>query len=146
VRRAIPSTPLVANGDIRTARDACACLAASGADAVMIGRAALGRPWLAGMIAQELATGQSAPEPSLAVKLAATLEHHESLVATMGEPAGVRHARKHLAAALDDAAAHGAGAAAMLKPSILQAESASSVHSLMKNAFAPVVAHRAEAA
>ncbi len=135
VRAAVPSTPLVANGDIHTGADAARCLVASGADAVMIGRAALGRPWLPGLIAAELRTGQVPDEPALATKLAATLEHHDSLLIAMGEHSGLRHARKHLAAALDDAARHGAGRAAALKPLICTAERAGQVISLLHEAF-----------
>jgi tRNA-dihydrouridine synthase len=75
------------------------------------------------------------PEPSLATKLAATLEHHAALLAAMGAEAGVRHARKHLAAALDDAARHGAARAAALKPLICTATDASRVHRLLSEAF-----------
>jgi nifR3 family TIM-barrel protein len=135
VRAAIPGTPLVANGDIHTGSDAVQCLAASGADGVMIGRAALGRPWLPGLIAAELRTGQQPAEPSLALKLVATLEHYESLLAAMGEHSGLRHARKHLAAALDDAARHGAGRAVALKPLICTADRADLVTGLMREAF-----------
>jgi tRNA-dihydrouridine synthase B len=136
VRAAVPAVPLVANGDIRSAADARACLAQSGADAVMIGRAALGRPWLPGLIAHELRSGQAPDEPELAVKLAAALEHFEALVAMMG-PAGVRHARKHLAASLDDAFMHGAARALALKPAICTEGDAGRVTSLMQEAFRP---------
>ncbi|MCX7325387.1 MAG: tRNA dihydrouridine synthase DusB [Hyphomicrobiales bacterium] len=135
VREAIPSTPLVANGDIATAADARACLAASGADGVMIGRAALGRPWLAGLVAAELSTGIVPAEPTLPVKLAATLDHYRGLLALMGHDAGLRHARKHLAAALGDAAAHGAGQARLLKSSICTSADAARVEQLLEEAF-----------
>ena len=75
----------------------------SGADAVMIGRAALGRPWLVGDAAHYLATGRLRPEPSRAARLAIALEHLEALAAAMGPLAGLRHARKHLAAYVDRA-------------------------------------------
>jgi nifR3 family TIM-barrel protein len=136
VRAAIPNVPLVANGDIRSAADARLCLAQSGADAVMIGRAALGRPWLPGLMAQDLRTGEAPSEPELAVKLAAVLEHFEGLVAMMGA-AGVRHARKHIAASLDDAALHGAARAQALKPAICTEPDSGRVASLLREAFEP---------
>jgi tRNA-dihydrouridine synthase B len=135
VREAIPSTPLVANGDIATAGEARACLAASGADGVMIGRAALGRPWLAGLVAAELATGIAPAEPTLPVKLAAIQDHYRGLLALMGHDAGLRHARKHLAAALDDAAAYGAVQARLLKHSICTSVDSACVERLLEEAF-----------
>ena len=98
--------PLVANGDIHTVADARECLARSGADAVMVGRAALGRPWLVGAIGAAL--GERAfVEPTLAEKAAMAREHYEGLLSLMGVAHGVRHARKHLAAYADDAVASG---------------------------------------
>jgi tRNA-dihydrouridine synthase len=135
VREAIPDTPLVANGDVATADDARACLAASGADAVMIGRAALGRPWLPSQIVCELDAGRALPEPALGEKLGAMLAHYEGLLSAMGEGPGLRHARKHLAAALDDAAASGGAEAMALKPMILTAEEPDSVRAMLSRAF-----------
>jgi len=99
--------PLVANGDIHDVDDARACLSQSGADFVMVGRAALGRPWLVGAIGAQLA-GRPRPELSLAQKLAVAREHYEGLLSLMGQAHGVRHARKHLAAYADEAVASGA--------------------------------------
>lgn len=135
VRAAIPATPLIANGDISTTSDALACLAASGADGVMIGRAALGRPWLPGLIACELAEGRAMPEPPLTEKLAALVEHHQGLQQAMGKASAVRHARKHVAAALNDAARSGAGLALALKPRICTEEDAARVIALLEQAF-----------
>jgi nifR3 family TIM-barrel protein len=98
--------PLVANGDIGSADDARRCLALSGADAVMVGRAALGRPWLVGQIAGALA-GRTVPDPSPEAKADAAVEHYEGLLALYGEAVGIRHARKHLAAYADVAAGAG---------------------------------------
>lgn len=98
--------PLVANGDIHDVADAQTCLSQSGADFVMVGRAALGRPWLVGAIGAQLA-GRTAPELTLAQKLSMAREHYEGLLSLMGQAHGVRHARKHLAAYADDAVASG---------------------------------------
>jgi tRNA-dihydrouridine synthase B len=141
VREAVPHVPLIANGDVHSADDAAACLCASGADGVMIGRAALGRPWLPGLIAAELRTGQKPVEPSLAVKRDATLEHYEGLLSAMGRSAGVRHARKHLAAALDDAVTCGAARAADLKSLICTEMTAEVVERLLAEAFAGSESH-----
>jgi tRNA-dihydrouridine synthase B len=89
--------PVIANGDIACADDARRCLAASGASAVMVGRAAVGRPWLVGAIAAELA-GRPATEPGRGERLAGALEHYRTMISLYGAAMGVRHARKHLAA------------------------------------------------
>jgi nifR3 family TIM-barrel protein len=101
--RAAISIPLIANGDCETAADAEAMLAASGADGVMIGRAALGRPWLIGDIARALdeLPGRT---PSAEERAGAAVEHLDTLIQMMGPLAGLRHARKHLAAYADHAA------------------------------------------
>jgi tRNA-dihydrouridine synthase B len=91
------SVPVIANGDCNSLEDAAAMRAASGADAVMIGRAALGRPWFVGEVAHYLATGERHETPGEARK-AAALEHYETLLELFGAPQGLRHARKHLAA------------------------------------------------
>jgi nifR3 family TIM-barrel protein len=138
VRAAIPDAPLVVNGDIATLADAEAALAQSGADAVMVGRAALGRPWLPGLLARELAAGRALPPPPLLERRDALCEHVESLLLTMGALPGLRHARKHIAAALDDAAASDAPEALALKPAILTTESATDLFALVARAFTPV--------
>ncbi len=90
--------PVVANGDCSSVEDARAMLAQSGAAAVMVGRAAVGRPWLVGEIADALVTGVTrAPLPAWRRRDAA-LEHYAMLLSLFGVAQGVRHARKHLAA------------------------------------------------
>ena len=96
--------PVVVNGDIESFEDAKTALAASGADAVMIGRAAQGKPWLPGQIAQYLATGRRECAPPLAVQLRLTLALYDEMLSHHGF-IGLRHARKHLGWALDTAAA-----------------------------------------
>jgi tRNA-dihydrouridine synthase B len=95
--------PVIVNGDIADVGTARSALARSGAAGVMIGRAGLGRPWLAGMIARQL-LGLPVAVPSVEVRAAAAIEHYLWLIEAMGLESGVRHARKHVAAYLDDAA------------------------------------------
>ncbi|MDB6163321.1 MAG: tRNA-dihydrouridine synthase [Xanthomonadaceae bacterium] len=90
------SIPVIANGDIDSPEKAAWVLRQTGCDAVMVGRAAQGRPWIFGEIAHYLATGRLLPEPSLTYVRDALLGHLEQLHAFYGEPAGVRIARKHL--------------------------------------------------
>ena len=89
--------PVIANGDVTSPQKAREVLAATGADALMIGRAAQGRPWIFREIAHFLATGEVEPPPSVAAVRDTLLEHVRALHAFYGEPAGVRIARKHLA-------------------------------------------------
>lgn len=91
------SIPVIANGDVTDLASASACLDASGAAGVMIGRAATGRPWLVGQVAAALA-GRPAAEPSRAAQAALAAEHYAGLLSLYGRDMGVRHARKHLAA------------------------------------------------
>jgi nifR3 family TIM-barrel protein len=100
--------PVTANGDIGSADDARHCLAASGAAAVMIGRAAVGRPWLVGQIGAAL-QGRTVPDPSPETMTGAAIEHYEGLLSLYGVETGIRHARKHLAAYADVAAQSGFG-------------------------------------
>jgi tRNA-dihydrouridine synthase B len=88
--------PVIANGDVTSPQKARAVLAATGADALMIGRAAQGRPWVFGEIAHYLATGDLAPPPPLELVRDTLLEHLQALYEFYGDDAGVRIARKHL--------------------------------------------------
>lgn len=88
VREAI-TVPLIANGDVCSLGDAREILARSGADAVMIGRGAQGRPWHAGVLA-----GQAGP--THAEQLGIVEEHYRAMLDFYGHEAGLRHARKHL--------------------------------------------------
>lgn len=87
---------VVANGDIDSPHKAAAVLRHTGADAVMVGRAAQGRPWLLGQIAHYLHTGTLLPQPTLADVRQALQEHLLHHYQLYGEAAGVRSARKHI--------------------------------------------------
>ena len=97
--------PVVANGDLTTIEDAHAMLAASGADAVMIGRAARGRPWFPGQVGAFLKTGNIPADPLLAVQRDTLLELYDSWLLHSGRARGMREARKHVGWALEAAAA-----------------------------------------
>ena len=88
--------PLWANGDIDTPQKAREVLRHTGADGLMIGRAAQGRPWIFREIAHFLASGEHLPEPSQQQVGALLLEHLDALYALYGEQSGARIARKHI--------------------------------------------------
>ena len=94
--KAALSIPVVANGDVDSPRKAADVLAYTGCDAVMIGRAAQGRPWIFREVAHYLATGEELPPPSLEEVRDVLLGHLDALHAFYGEVSGVRIARKHL--------------------------------------------------
>ena len=98
--------PVIANGDIGSLEDARRCLAESRAAAVMIGRCAVGRPWLVGQIGAAL-QGRTIADPSPEAMTRIAVEHYEGLIALYGEKVAIRHARKHLAAYADVAMASG---------------------------------------
>ena len=88
--------PVMANGDIDSPQKAAHVLQATGADGILIGRAAQGRPWIFREIAHYLATGECLPPPSLGEVRDILLGHLQALHAFYGEHQGVRIARKHL--------------------------------------------------
>ena len=95
VKQAI-KIPLIANGDITTPEKAKFVLDYTGADAVMIGRAAQGRPWIFREIEHYLATGEYMPAPEVTEIQTVMLEHLHDLYAFYGELTGMRVARKHI--------------------------------------------------
>jgi tRNA-dihydrouridine synthase B len=130
--------PVVVNGDIRSGDDAIVALTLSGADAVMIGRAAQGRPWLPGQVARYLGTGRRESAPPLPAQFALVDRLYEDMLGHHGIAIGRRHARKHLGWALDAAAESSGASVIALKAHrrrVLTAEEPAAVRRHLADAF-----------
>src|SRR3954466_11312695 len=90
------SIPVIVNGDICSVEESREALRQSGADGVMIGRGAYGRPWLIAQVMAELGGGGQKPDPSLNEQLEAMLEQYDEMLRLYGTHTGVNLARKHI--------------------------------------------------
>lgn len=133
VKQAV-SIPVVANGDLARPEDAFAMLAASQADAVMIGRGSYGQPWIVGQTGAILAGRSPPPAPVGEALIAHVLEHYEMLLSHYGTGQGLRIARKHIGWTLDRFAPSLPGA---LRRSLLTGTDWRGVAALIPTAFAP---------
>ena len=124
--------PVIVNGDCATLEDARAMLALSGAAGVMVGRAALGAPWLVGGVSRALDAGGPLRAPRREERREAALEHLDWLVGKLGARSGLRHARKHLAAYADQA-----GADETLRRELVTSEDLLKARALLARAFDP---------
>ncbi|NWL90233.1 MULTISPECIES: tRNA dihydrouridine synthase DusB [unclassified Paenibacillus] len=109
------SIPVIGNGDVHTPEDAKRMLAETGCDGVMIGRAALGNPWMLYRTIEYLRSGELLPEPGAEEKIRIAILHMDRLAVLKGESVAVREMRKHLAWYLK-----GLKGAARIKDSIME--------------------------
>ncbi|WKW51911.1 tRNA dihydrouridine synthase DusB [Rhodomicrobium lacus] len=128
------SIPVVVNGDIRGPSDAARALALSGADGVMIGRGAYGRPWIIAEVAAFLRGDAARGAPAMREQAETVAEHFEAMLGYYGERAGVRIARKHLAWY-----GEGLPGAEDFRRDVNGAEEAADVRALIRAFWAPLV-------
>jgi tRNA-dihydrouridine synthase B len=136
--KAATKLPVMANGDITTLDDVDQALEQSGADGIMIGRGAYGRPWFLEQTIHYLRTGERLPDPSLVEQYAAVRAHFDAMLVHYGTETGVRMARKHLGWY-----SKGLPVSAEFRAAVNRQTDAGSVRALLASFFLPALERQA---
>ena len=132
------SLPVIVNGDICSIEDAREALRRSGADGVMIGRGAYGKPWLLGQAMAEFGEGGAKPDPELDEQLSTMLEQYEDMLSLYGTHTGVNLARKHIGWYTK-----GLPGSAELRNTVNQQDDPSVVKTMLRDFYSPWLARSA---
>ncbi|HYM04637.1 MAG TPA: tRNA dihydrouridine synthase DusB [Stellaceae bacterium] len=132
------SIPVIVNGDIDTLDGAREALELSGADGVMIGRGAYGRPWFLRQVMHFLKTGTRLPDPPLAYQIGVLLEHYDAMLSHYGRAPGSRIARKHVAWYTK-----GLPSSAEFRSRIMSADDPAAVPDMVRGFYEPLIERQA---
>ncbi|HWB48126.1 MAG TPA: tRNA dihydrouridine synthase DusB [Stellaceae bacterium] len=130
--------PVIANGDINSLDDAARALDESGADGVMIGRGAYGRPWFVAQVIEWLRNRRRVADPALARQYATLRAHYDAILEHYGSAVGIKIARKHIGWY-----SKGLPGSAEFRAAVNQSDDANSVHALIRRFYEPLVEREA---
>lgn len=126
--------PVIGNGDVKSGEDAARMLQVSGADGVMVGRGAYGRPWLTTKIDHYLRTGKHLPDPTLFEQMQTLLTHYEDMLLCYGRDIGMRAARKHVGWY-----SKGLPGSAEFRASVMRVADAETVKAMIREFYLPII-------